>query len=305
MSDVRKGARKAKNEDDMGTYSIGKTQVEAELVISVLLAGLYALFLLDAWIEGGQTALVLSIFLFVIFTVFAYMVRSGTLKGQQKFRSLVYVFMGLSALSMVWEILLYLNVVNMASAGTFWAAYVGAVYAIVSVIAIAAIAYVEKDTLKKLYLDVGDKNVIPLGLGGFILCIILAVGVTYFGFGGNTIGQGKFLQISAAVVLCGVLGGVLEEIWFRGLLLTRIIPLIGESRGNIYQAAVFGIYETLMFYTLTGDATFIPAMFIIGAFTGYYWGRATLKAKSLVSPMLLHAGLYILLLMPLITGLVS
>jgi len=305
MSEVRKGARKPKGEQGMGSYSIGNQQVKAELVIAVLMAGLYALFLLDAWTEGGQVALVLSMFLFVAFTVFAYLVRAGTLKGQQQFRSLIYVFMGLSALSMVWEILQYLNILNTAGAGSLWAAYVGTVYSIASVIAITAIVYAEKDSLKKLYLDIGDKNVIALGVGGFVLCIILSITGTYFVFGGNTMGLNKYMAIVASVVFFGVLSGIIEEIWFRGLLLSRIIPLIGESHGNIYQAAVFGVFETLMFYTLIGDASFIPAMFLIGAFTGYYWGRATLRSKSLISPMLLHAGLYILLLLPLITGLVS
>ena len=305
MSEVRKGARRPKNGRDMGSYSVGNRQIKAELVFAVLIAGLYALFLLDAWIEGGQMALILSMFLFVIFTVFAYMMRSGTLKGQQQFKSLVYVFMGLSALSMIWEILAYLNFVNSTGAGALWAAYVGVVYAVISIIAIAAIMYVEKDSLKKLYIDVGDKNVIGLGAGGFVLCLVVSIIATYLAFGGNTIGQGKFIQIVVSVVLFGVLAGIVEEVWFRGLLLNRIVPLLGESQGNIYQAAVFGVFETLMYYTLTGEASFIPAMFIIGAFTGYYWGRATLKAKSMLSPMLLHAGLYILLLLPLLVGLAS
>ena len=109
-----------------------------------------------------------------------------------------------------------------------------------------------------------------------------------------------FIIITA---LPGALAGIAGEVWFRGLLLARIVPILGESRGNIYQAAVFGAFETVIFYMITGQAAYIPVIFIIGAFTGFYWGRATLKADSLAAPIFLHAGLYILLLLPILTGL--
>lgn len=302
MSDIKKGARKSKNDRDMDGYTAGKQQIKPELVTAVLIAVLYALFLVEAGLEGGVVALVLSAFLFVAFAVFAYFVGSGKLKGRQQFRSLIYAFLGLSALSMVWELLRFFNVIDMAGAGTFWAAAVGVVNAAFSVVIIAVILYVEKDRLEKLYIAVGDKKVIALGAAGFVLSLLLAVGAAYFVFGGNAISQDKFLQILASVLVLGVLGGIIEELWFRGLLLSRITPLLGESQGNIYQAAVFGVFETLMFYTITSEAVYLPVIFIIGAFTGYYWGRATLKAKSLVAPMFLHAGLYVLILLPLLAG---
>ena len=41
---------------------------------------------------------------------------------------------------------------------------------------------------------------------------------------------------------------------------------------------------------------------LIGAMVGYYWGRGTMKTGSLLSSILLHAGLYILILLPLIAS---
>jgi len=297
MSDTRKGARKPKGGSTAGP------QVSQELVTSVLIAVLYALFLIETIWETGLEALVFSAVLFAVLLLMAYLIGRGSLKGQQQFKSLVYVFIGLSALSMIIELLRYLGIP--AIAGIFWAGALGVVNAVVSVIAIAAILYVEKGELKKLYLTLGDIKVAGLGAAGFVLCIIAGLAGAYFVFGGNTISQDKFLQIAASVIVFGVLSGIVEEVWFRGLLLSRIIPLLGESHGNIFQAAIFGVFETIMFYTITGLVAYLPVIFIIGAFTGFYWGRATLKASSLAAPALLHAGLYILLLLPLLTGLSS
>lgn len=298
MSDVKKGARKPKD----SSPAAGR-QIKPELVTSALIAALYALFLIETIWEGSLLALAFSALLLVIMVMMSYFVGRGTIQKKELFKSLVYVFAGLSALSMVVELLRFLNVPGIA--GVFWAAVLGIVTAVASVAIIAGLIYLEKDELKRLYVGLGDKKAVGLGVIGFIFCIAAAFLGAYFVFGGNTIGQEKLIQISASVIVFGVLAGIVEEIWFRGLLLSRIMPLLGESQGNIYQAAVFGVFETIIFYTITGLITYLPVIFIIGAFTGFYWGRATLKAGSLAAPVLLHAGLYILLLLPLMTGLMS
>jgi membrane protease YdiL (CAAX protease family) len=163
--------------------------------------------------------------------------------------------------------------------------------------------HIEKDELKTLYIRTGDAKAMWLGAAGLVICLVAGFVGAYYIFGGNIISQDKFLRIAASVIVFGALAGIAGEVWFRGLLLARIVPILGESRGNIYQAAVFGAFETVIFYMITGQAAYIPVIFIIGAFMGFYWGRATLKADSLAAPVFLHAGLYILLLLPILTGL--
>ncbi len=297
MSDVKKGARKPKDSPTAGR------RINPELVTSALIAALYALFLIETIWEGSLAALAFSILLFAIMVLMSYFVGKGTLQKKQQFQSLIYVFAGLSAFSVVVALLRYLNVPG--TAGIYWAAVLGIVNVVPSVAIIAGLIYMEKDDLKKLYVCPGDRKAVGLGIVGLVLCVAAAFAGAYYVFGGNAIGQEKFIQISASVVVFGILAGIVEELWFRGLLLSRIQPLLGESLGNIYQAAVFGVFEAVIFYTITGLIAYLPVIFIIGAFTGFYWGRATLKAGSLAAPVLLHAGLYILLLLPIMTGLMS
>ncbi|BAI60661.1 hypothetical protein MCP_0589 [Methanocella paludicola SANAE] len=297
MSDMKKGARKPKDSPEAGR------QIKPELVTSALIAALYALFLIETIWEGSLAALAFSVLLFAIMVLMSYFVDRGKLHKKELFKSLIYVFAGLSALSMIVELLRYLNVPGMA--GVYWAAVLGIASAIASVAIIAGLIYLEKDELKRLYVGLGDKKAAGLGVIGLVLCVAAALVGAYFMFGGNAIGQEKFIQIAASAIVFGILAGIVEELWFRGLLLSRILPLLGESQGNIYQAAVFGVFEAVIFYTITGLIAYLPVIFIIGAFTGFYWGRATLKAGSMAAPVLLHVGLYILLLLPIMTGLMS
>ncbi len=227
MSDGKKGAKKSKN-DRNGKK--GREQIKPELVTSGLIAGLYALFLIETIWESGPIALVFSIFLFVVLVLMAYFVRNSKLEGQHQFRSLIYVFVGLAALSMIGELLQYLNILKASAAGTYWAAIVGVLNAVISIVIIAAIIYMEKDDLKKLHLRLGDTKVIGLGILSFILCIVAAFAGAYLIFGGNTMSQDKLMQIAASVIVFGILMGIVEELWFRGLLLSRIAPILGNPR---------------------------------------------------------------------------
>lgn len=305
MSDIVKGKRKTKTRTGMGASANG-FQLSPELVIAALMAGIYALFLVETKLEQGLNALILSSFLVLAFLVYKYLMNRGTIQGQQKFGSLINVFLGLAVLSLALELLRYSGIIDPARIGTtMWAATVGLVSALLSIAIIAVIMYFEKISLNDIYVRAGDTKVIIAGVAGFILSVILGILAAYFIFGGYTLGHDRLLQIILSVIVFAVISGAYEELWFRGLLLNRIKSLIGESQGNIYQALVFGVFESLVFYMITAQASLLPAMFIIGAMTGYYWGRATLKSNSLITSALLHAGLYILLTVPLIIALQS
>jgi membrane protease YdiL (CAAX protease family) len=294
MSDDKKGARKQKRSATTGPI------ITQELGISVMVAVLYGLFIVETIWESSLAGLAFSVLLFAILILMVY-ILGVSLKEQRQLRSLVLVFTGLSLLSIIVELLRYLDIP--AAAGTFWAGVLGAAIAVISVVAITVLIHIEKDELKTLYIRTGDAKAMWLGAAGLVICLVAGFVGAYYIFGGNIISQDKFLRIAASVIVFGALAGIAGEVWFRGLLLARIVPILGESRGNIYQAAVFGAFETVIFYMITGQAAYIPVIFIIGAFMGFYWGRATLKADSLAAPIFLHAGLYILLLLPILTGL--
>jgi len=298
MSGSGKGTRKSKKDTDKG-----KNKISPELLIASLMAGIYALFVLEAAFEEGQNALLLSVFLTVTFLIYAYLVRAGTVKGPKDLGPLISVFLGLSILFVVLEVLIFFKVIGASGVGNVLSpAVIGVVLAIASAILIAALLYFEKDSLKHLYVRLGDMKNIQLGIFGFILCILVAIIAAYFLFGGTTVSLNNYIELIASVLVFAVLAGAYEELWFRGLLLTRIKPLLGDSHGNIYQAAVFGIFETMVFFALTAQVAYLPVFFILGAMTGYYWGRTTQRFESLVTPALLHAGFYVLILLPLLVG---
>ncbi|WP_424356937.1 CPBP family intramembrane glutamic endopeptidase [Methanocella sp. MCL-LM] len=306
MSGDKKGTRKPAGSKGKINRDTARTGLSSGLIITILIAGLYSVFLVDTRLDTSLLTLMLSAFLVAAFLVFVFTVRSGNHRLKQQFSSLLYVFVGLSLLTLLWELLAYLKIVDVTTMSpAIWIATVGLVNGIASIIIIAAIAALEKLKAKDLYLTAGDAKVIPFAAVAFGLCAILGAGSTYYLFGGAALGMDKLAPIALAVLVFAALASVAEELWFRGLMLSKIIPILGESRGNIYQALVFGVFEAVMFYTLTGELSFMPAMFIIGAMTGYYWGRATLRSKSLISPMVLHAGFYLLILLPIMTGLAA
>jgi len=309
MSDHKKGVRKqgkGGNQFALGnSFTLGKYSVNVELMIAILMAAVYAILQLATALTGNKVAMILTELMFLVFLVLAYLARKDVIKGLKKFEWVTYVFLGLSIVSLLWQLLVSYIIVDTSSfGGASWALLVGIFNAVISVVIIAALVYIENTPLEKINVKVGDTKGILLGVVGVVLCLLLAVIGSYLIFGGMTLTVERFLELVAVVIVFGLVSGAYEELWFRGLLLSKITPILGESAGNIFQAVVFGVFEAMIFSALTGsagDMTFV-AILIIGAMMGYYWGRATQKTGSILSSVLLHAGLYMLILLPLLTN---
>ena len=301
MSGKGKSERKPKKGQGKDSFSIGGYKVSYDVLIAILMAAFYALSILAAWLQGGLSAVAISAIVFFAFVAFAYFMKAGAIPKLRPLRSLTLVFLGLSILSLAWQFLLFFNVLGKMGP-LAWAVAVGVINAVLSLAIIAGILYLEKISLKDMYVQPGDRLNIAMGIVGFVLCIIVAILASYFIFGGNAIGLDRFGLAIAAVLAFGILGGVFEELLFRGLLLGRAVPILGESNGNIYQAIVFGAFEAVMFYMITSMAFNVVFIILISFITGFYWGRSTLRTKSLWSPMLIHAGFYVLILLPMLVG---
>ncbi len=309
MSDHSKGVRKQKKGKDKfalgNSFTLGKYNVKVELVIAILMAAVYAILQLASAVTGSKLAMILTELMFLVFLVLAYLARKDVIKGLKKFEWVAYIFLGLSIVSLLWQLLISYIIVDTSSfGGASWALLVGLFNAVISVLIIAALVYIENTPLEKINVKIGDSKGIILGVAGIVLCLLLAVIGSYLIFGGMSLTVERFLELVAVVIVFGLVSGAYEELWFRGLLLSKITPILGEGPGNIFQAVVFGVFEAMIFAALTGsagDMTFV-AILIIGAMMGYYWGRATQKTGSILSSVLLHAGLYMLILLPLLTN---
>ena len=64
-----------------------------------------------------------------------------------------------------------------------------------------------------------------------------------------------------------------EEVLFRGFIAKRLISVAGYKKGNVIQAAIFGVIHTALFALVTSNVIFLIAIFIvpsIGAYVSVY-----------------------------------
>jgi uncharacterized protein len=308
MSSYAKGARKPKSGLMIRELRIGGLRVAPGAAISALLAALYVLLLAGIKLEGGSDSAVLAIFSLVIFIALNYAVRAGKLPGLKPFGALIDAFLALMALAAVWEICFYFGIINIAGiSGPFEPVLAAIAYAVLSLILIDGVFYYNEDKLadgklRSIFVRPGSPRGMAIGVAGFAAGLILGIVALYLLFGGSTTVMGPVATIIVFAIIFAVLSAAFEELWFRGLLLSRMAALAGEENANLIQAAIFGVFEALAVYAITAQPLYIPVFLVVGGVLGYYWGRMTLEDKSLLSPALLHAGFYLLIGLPIMAS---
>ena len=91
---------------------------------------------------------------------------------------------------------------------------------------------------------------------------------------------GKFRQMGLGIESFSILiiiaifkTSFAEEILFRGFIAKRLISNIGYQKGNLLQAAIFGVIHTALFALITSNVIFLIVIFIvpsIGAYVSAY-----------------------------------
>ncbi len=300
MSGYRKGTRKEKV-PRIREFEVGGYKVPPALLISSLLAALYVLFLLGGQLEKGQDAFILSAFSVLSFAVFAYLPRSGSVVGLKNFIHLIDTFLALSLLTFIIDAASYFGVLP-ATSGLMQPVMMSFIFAVLSALLIWLLLYFEKGDPEDDFIRDSGRSSMLYGAAGFILCILLGLGVLYFAFGGSEMSLNSLGYLAWMTIIFSLLCGVAEEAWFRGLILSRMEPLAGEKRANIIQALTFGVFEAFAVYSISPQLIYLPIIFIAGSILGYYFGRLTLKEESIVPAALYHAGFYVLIGLPLFAG---
>ena len=87
---------------------------------------------------------------------------------------------------------------------------------------------------------------------------------------------GKFRQmgfgiesLSILIVIALIKTSFAEEILFRGFIAKRLISVIGYQKGNLLQAAIFGVIHTALFASITSNAFFLIVIFIVPSVGAY------------------------------------
>jgi uncharacterized protein len=303
MSAYIKGTRRPKP-PVFRDLKIGNFEIPFSVIIILLFAVLYLLCLVGGTLESGTDALTLQVASFAIFALFAYSVRKNMLQ-LKPFITIIDIFLGLSVIPLFWSLVQFFNIYTPARtigayvpADIFVLALMSLITVILSVIIVAMVLYYEKGKLNEIYVRAGNiKAGIITGVAGFAACCILSLVVIIFL--GN-VDISRLPPIFAALGVFSLTAALAEELWFRGILLSRLLPLAGRNTSLLIQTAVFAVFEAMIAYTLMPQAFYVLIVLIASVILGYYWGGMTIKNNSILGATLFHAGFYILMTLPVI-----
>jgi membrane protease YdiL (CAAX protease family) len=93
--------------------------------------------------------------------------------------------------------------------------------------------------------------------------------------------------------------GFMEELWFRGISLGKLRPVLGVALTVIVTALVFGISHTAGTYISPAERILFPAI-VIGL--GLVNGFMMLKTDSIWGSVLFHAGYDLLVIIPILVS---
>jgi membrane protease YdiL (CAAX protease family) len=93
--------------------------------------------------------------------------------------------------------------------------------------------------------------------------------------------------------------GFMEELWFRGISLGKLHPVLGAALAVIVTALVFGISHTAGTYISPAERILFPAI-VVGL--GLLNGFMMLKTDSIWGSVLFHAGYDLLVIIPILVS---
>ncbi len=296
MSGYAKGTRKPRKGIETRYISVGGLRITPAVAVASLMTALYVVFLVGANLGSGLDAVLLSVFSLVMFAALAYLVRAGSLSGLKPYTLLIDALLALSVLSLVQVFAGLLEIFGPATDYSIQRlTFMMSVSGVVAAILVMGVLYLEKEDRENVYLKAA-----PLlsGLMGYVVltaCGVAALTLAYLIFGAP-----GFLLTALNILVFGLFGGVYEETLFRGLLLSRLRQVLGDDYALLIQAAVFAVFEALAVYAFFPNIWVLPAVLVVGALLGYFFGMVTIKNESILTPQLIHSGLYMLLAIPLL-----
>lgn len=137
---------------------------------------------------------------------------------------------------------------------------------------------------------------LPIGLIGFSFFAITVIPAAINLFSGKNVTWERILPWTPWILMFVLGNGLREELWFRGLLLPRLKPLIGATPTIVSTSLVFGLAHMSVTYTP------VLVFFLFITFTlGLIFATIAHKTDSLWGAVLVHAGADI----PVVVGILS
>jgi membrane protease YdiL (CAAX protease family) len=124
-----------------------------------------------------------------------------------------------------------------------------------------------------------------LGIGALVLVNFFTSALIFFGTGYEIAKLGSAVLWGAVFALCN---GFLEELWFRGLFLKKLVPLIGVTGTLLLTSLYFAALHSLAVAYMS--ALVVP-IFLVNTFTlGLACAILMLKTDSIWGAFLIHAA---------------
>lgn len=125
--------------------------------------------------------------------------------------------------------------------------------------------------------------------------LLIFTGVTaFFLIGGifvHTVFEIRYAYLNIYFISGVILGPLVEEIAFRGLIQTRFEAWLGTTKSWILSSLVFGFYHFLAWFLIGGKmlSVYYLAQLMYVTLFGMLLGIVFAKTRSLLPPFLLHA----------------
>jgi membrane protease YdiL (CAAX protease family) len=286
-----KGVRKRKDLRPTG-IRIGRYVLPSQIAIAGLMALLYAWLLLGGALS--RDSILLQLLYFALFLGVIYLLRSS----QKLYTRLGYAFLVVAIPPLLWNVVAFYGY-GPAVPDLAWVVYAGLANLLLGVGLVAVLLYYEKGRPSGIFLQAGNMKA-GLLQGGVILVVsaILASAAAYILYDAGSADTSLLYPALGALLIFAIACGFVEELWFRGLLLSRLLPLVSTTPAIIIQAFAFAAYEAVFLYMLTSNPVYSLAVFVVAAALGAVWAWMTVRDKSIIAPALSHAGVYLILALP-------
>lgn len=285
-----KGHRKTMRNAPVG-IKIGRYVLPPQIVIAGLLSLLYVCFLLGGSYNGRD--IVVQLIYFALFGVMIFLFRAS----QRYYTKLAYAFLVLAIPPMLWYVVQYLGY-GPASPDLGWFLWIGIVSLVLGMGLTAALQYFDKSKLSDIYVKAGNlKEGLRAGVTALVALAVLTAAYVIFHSGGAELS--RLLPAIGGLIVFAVACAIAEELWFRGLLLSRLVPITGEKAALWVQAVAFAAYEAAFLYMLYPDPLYSVAIFVGAGIAGLALAWMTVKNKSLLAAMMAHTGIYLIIALPL------
>jgi membrane protease YdiL (CAAX protease family) len=285
---AKKGVRKSTRRAPAG-IKIGRHVLAPELVVSALLALLYVCFLLGGAYQGSD--IIVQLVYFALFGVMIFVLRAG----QQYYTRLAYAFLVLAIPPMLWDVARYLGY-RPATPELAWFLWVGIASLALGTGLTAALLFSEKGKLSGIYVQAGNlREGLRFGATALVASLVLTAAYVIFRSGAE---MSQIVPVIGGLIIFAVACAAGEELLFRGLLLSRLLPMVGGTAASGIQAVAFGAYEASFMYMLNPDPLYSAALFVVAGVAGVLLAWMTIKNKSLLAAVMAHAGLYLIIALP-------